>query len=503
MAVANGSLSAARGQCLSPEPASTQGMLVRGIACPPPLLGNLTHGARFSFFHNVSLFVDKSGGQQTQTVKEHVAHAALQHKPSLACSCRIEIELTSVSSLQAEVKVMIMQVWCMVKPCSWLEICSRQTQRSDLCCLQPLSCASTTFPARSGRVSSCAWRLRSAITPCWPHMMTSWCYLEVIHPLAIAAFCIHCPASQEMSDLCLRVCLSKALAAMSGVLDAMWCCNWHLSLQIFAKSCFSKCVCVVYCVCQQVCRRFSTYMCLSLFLTGQTALYENIGRHEALWTFDITASAWTQRRASGELPDPHLACALAVVNGRGYVLANDPEGSKRLEVYELDLTSWEWRQLPPVGTQPSCRRAASAVVVQVGMLVPLTLLHAMEIITVHMHTCPCHWQYSAEDIEFFASRLGRPGFKTVQHVMICLHRCTGLETAKSKACFNFHGFAICFNAPQSETRRSRSLCSYHCIATCYSGTADVHNLMSGYAAGPVDCVWRAVDRRGIQHFPCV
>lgn len=98
---------------------------------------------------------------------------------------------------------------------------------------------------------------------------------------------------------------------------------------------------------------------------GQTALYENIGRHEALWTFDITQSAWSQRRATGDLPEPHLVCALALANSRAYVLANDPEGSRRLEVYELNLDSWEWRRLPAIGAQPACRRAASAVVVQV------------------------------------------------------------------------------------------------------------------------------------------
>ena len=101
--------------------------------------------------------------------------------------------------------------------------------------------------------------------------------------------------------------------------------------------------------------------------TGQTSLYEPIGQHEALWTFDITASVWTQQHASGDLPEPHLACALAVLNSHAYVLANDPEGTRRLEVYELDLSSWVWRRLPSVGTQPSCRRAASAVVVQVSM----------------------------------------------------------------------------------------------------------------------------------------
>ena len=106
---------------------------------------------------------------------------------------------------------------------------------------------------------------------------------------------------------------------------------------------------------------------LYMLHAGQTALYENIGRHEALWTFNITAAAWTQQRPTGDLPDPHLACALAVANGQVYVMANDPEGTKRLEVYELNMTSWEWRRLPPTGTQPSCRRAASAVVVQVSM----------------------------------------------------------------------------------------------------------------------------------------
>ncbi len=100
---------------------------------------------------------------------------------------------------------------------------------------------------------------------------------------------------------------------------------------------------------------------------GQTALYENIGRHNALWTFDITASTWQKRTATGDLPEPHLANALAVVKGKAYALVNDPEGTKQLEVYELDLGQWQWRRLPPAGTQPTCRRAASAVVMQVAV----------------------------------------------------------------------------------------------------------------------------------------
>lgn len=103
----------------------------------------------------------------------------------------------------------------------------------------------------------------------------------------------------------------------------------------------------------------------NVLLAGQTALYENIGRHEALWTFSIPSSSWQQRPATGQLPNPHLAQALTVVRGKAYALVNDPEGTKRLEVYELDLESWVWRLVPPAGTQPSCRRAASAVIMQV------------------------------------------------------------------------------------------------------------------------------------------
>ena len=47
-------------------------------------------------------------------------------------------------------------------------------------------------------------------------------------------------------------------------------------------------------------------------------------------------------------------------------MVNDPEGTKRLEVYELDLETWVWRRVDPLGTQPSCRRATSAVVIQVS-----------------------------------------------------------------------------------------------------------------------------------------
>ncbi len=82
----------------------------------------------------------------------------------------------------------------------------------------------------------------------------------------------------------------------------------------------------------------------------------------------MKACTWQKRRATGELPEPHLANALAVVNSKAYALVNDPEGTRRLEVYELDLESWEWRRVPPLGTQPSCRRAASAVVAQVSLI---------------------------------------------------------------------------------------------------------------------------------------
>ena len=101
---------------------------------------------------------------------------------------------------------------------------------------------------------------------------------------------------------------------------------------------------------------------------GQTALYENVGPHDALWTFDMKACTWQKRHATGDLPEPHLANALAVVNSKVYALVNDPEGTRRLEVYELDLETCMWRRVPPLGTQPSCRRATSAVVTQVGLI---------------------------------------------------------------------------------------------------------------------------------------
>lgn len=97
-------------------------------------------------------------------------------------------------------------------------------------------------------------------------------------------------------------------------------------------------------------------------------MYENIGPHDALWTFDMKACTWQKRHATGDLPEPHLAHALAVVNSKAYALVNDPEGTRRLEVYELDLETWVWRRVPPLGTQPSCRRAASAVVAQVSLI---------------------------------------------------------------------------------------------------------------------------------------
>jgi len=82
----------------------------------------------------------------------------------------------------------------------------------------------------------------------------------------------------------------------------------------------------------------------------------------------MKACTWQKCHATGDLPEPHLAHALAVVNSKAYALVNDPEGTRRLEVYELDLETWVWRRVPPLGTQPSCRRAASAVVAQVSLI---------------------------------------------------------------------------------------------------------------------------------------
>lgn len=107
---------------------------------------------------------------------------------------------------------------------------------------------------------------------------------------------------------------------------------------------------------------------LLLCAAGQTFMYENIAPQDALWTFDINTSTWTKRHPTGQLPVPHLAhiaTGLAVANGKAYALINEPEQSKRLEVYELDLATWHWRKVPGAGSQPSCRRAASATVLQV------------------------------------------------------------------------------------------------------------------------------------------
>lgn len=103
----------------------------------------------------------------------------------------------------------------------------------------------------------------------------------------------------------------------------------------------------------------------SCLLPGQTAFYENIPANQALWSFDIPTQTWQQRHPTGLLPDPHQTQGLAVYNGKAFALVNEPNRSKRLEVFELDLATWHWRKLPGRGTQPSCRRAASAVVMEV------------------------------------------------------------------------------------------------------------------------------------------
>ena len=91
--------------------------------------------------------------------------------------------------------------------------------------------------------------------------------------------------------------------------------------------------------------------------------------NESLWTFNPSTSRWTQQHATGELPDPMLACAsrrdLAVVGDSAYLLVKDPVRLKRMMVYRLNLRTWHWQLLPHKGSGPACITHAAATVFQV------------------------------------------------------------------------------------------------------------------------------------------
>ena len=95
----------------------------------------------------------------------------------------------------------------------------------------------------------------------------------------------------------------------------------------------------------------------------------------ALWIFDIKQLTWRHQQCSGDLPDPVMCYGLAVVGDHAYTLANhpdpngafkdDPDRSRQMDVYMLDLKTWHWKRLPLQSNAPSCRARMNPTVVQV------------------------------------------------------------------------------------------------------------------------------------------
>lgn len=98
---------------------------------------------------------------------------------------------------------------------------------------------------------------------------------------------------------------------------------------------------------------------------GQDFDLDYVPAQRALWTFDVTTSTWQQRSATGSLPDPSLACAFTIYDGKGVLLSNSCEWSEGIRLYQLDLTSWHWTIIPKSGHQPRCFDDISAVQVEV------------------------------------------------------------------------------------------------------------------------------------------
>lgn len=96
---------------------------------------------------------------------------------------------------------------------------------------------------------------------------------------------------------------------------------------------------------------------------------------KALWTFDTNTYTWRHQQCSGDLPDPTMCCGFAVVGDHAYTLVNhpdvnaayadDPDRSRQMDVYTLNLKTWQWERLPYQSNAPTCRAYIRPTVVQV------------------------------------------------------------------------------------------------------------------------------------------
>ena len=62
------------------------------------------------------------------------------------------------------------------------------------------------------------------------------------------------------------------------------------------------------------------------------------------------------RHATGDLPDPSLALAFTIWNNKAYLLTTTHDTNLTLEVYQLDLDTWEWSFVLTRGKSPTMMR---------------------------------------------------------------------------------------------------------------------------------------------------
>ncbi len=111
---------------------------------------------------------------------------------------------------------------------------------------------------------------------------------------------------------------------------------------------------------------------------------------EALWTFNIPTRTWRHREAFGDLPGPHLAIAMTDFKGQIFLLCNAPEDTDPAELYVLDLDTFTWRVLRPRAAPECFLLKASAVRVQVQLILYFaTLVHGQTLEFAMCIFCSC------------------------------------------------------------------------------------------------------------------
>ncbi len=143
---------------------------------------------------------------------------------------------------------------------------------------------------------------------------------------------------------------------------------------------------------------------------------------EALWTFDIKSLTWQERHPSGPLPDPSLACGMAIVTDQLYLLVNDIETPSEhyMKVYQLDLHCWHWRllqcedQAPPAATHLTPVRVEVCSLTMCGTVAVSFLLQK--------HTSSAHSCCASADLRLQFCYTS--GLTTVCHFTCCIAQST-------------------------------------------------------------------------------